>query len=359
MRRLAGALVLAACGTAPSSPARTLPPAPAAWRAMGDVPVVDLHVDLAYAATRGSERLDDPASEVSAGRLALGGARRVVVPLFVADAFAMSPDAARAAYDGAFASLSRALGRTPVAPAVTLSFEGADGFADDPAGFDAWAARGACLVGLVHSHTNALGASSQDPVAASRAHGLTPAGWRLAQHVVAHGALLDLAHASDATQDDLVAVARAAGAPIVDSHTGMRALVASERNLDDAHARAIAASGGVLGMSMHSGHLARSPGERATLDELVAHLEHAVAVAGEAHVALGSDLAGAIRQPAGADGAATWPALVARLRSRGWSDTRLHAVFHANAERVFSWAVAHGCTPRDVRPARDLTRRRR
>lgn len=354
MRRLGVALAIAFGGATVACPARTMPPVPAAARAFDVVPVVDLHVDLAYAATHAAEPLGVPASEVAARRFVRGGVSRIVVPLFVDEAPAMTPGAARAAYEGAFAALSRALARTPLAPAVTLSFEGADGFADDPAGFDAWAARGACLVGFVHARSNALGASSQDPVASSRKRGLTSAGRRLAQHVVASGALLDLAHASDATQDDLAEVARVAGAPLVDSHTGMRALVASERNLDDVHARAIAASDGVVAVSLHSGHLSHTPGERATMGDLVAHLEHAVAVAGEAHVALGSDLAGAITQPAGADGAATWPALVARLRARGWTETRLHAVLHANAERVFAWAVAHGCSPRDVRPVHDV-----
>jgi membrane dipeptidase len=202
---------------------------------------------------------------------------------------------------------------------------------------------------VVHARSNALAGSSQDPVVTSRTRGLTPAGRRLAEHVVARGALLDVAHASDATIDDLVVVARAAGAPLVDSHTGMRSLVASERNLDDGRARAIAASGGVIGISLHSGHVSRRTGERATLDDYVAHLERAIAVAGEDHVAIGSDLAGAIVQPSDADGAATWPALALRLRARGWTEARLHAVLHANAERVSAWSSTHGCTPLDVR----------
>jgi membrane dipeptidase len=73
-----------------------------------------------------------------------------------------------------------------------------------------------------------------------------------------------------------------------------------------------------------------------------------VRVAGEEHVAIGSDLAGAITQPEGADGAATWPALAVLLRARGWSEARIAAVLHGNAERVLSWSAAHGCA-RDVR----------
>ena len=56
--------------------------------------------------------------------------------------------------------------------------------------------------------------------------------------------ILDVAHASDETFDDLASLAEARGRPIVDSHTGARALVDIERNLDDARMARIARSGG-------------------------------------------------------------------------------------------------------------------
>lgn len=296
--------------------------------------VVDLHVDLGYATHARKQSLDDPSFEVSRARLAAGASGELVVPLFVEDAFAMKPQSAREAYAATFASLARSGVPIP----IRLSFEGADGFADDVRSADDWIARGAVLFGLVHSRSNGLGGASQDPDPVARKRGLTEKGKALATHLVEKGALLDLAHASDTTQDDLVAIASRANAPLVDSHTGMRALRAIDRNLDDAHAKMVAASNGVIGISLHSGHVAS--GDRATLDDYILHLEHAIEVAGEDHVAIGSDLAGAITEPIGADGAATWPTLAERLRARGWSDARLHAVFHENAERVFRWSDA-------------------
>lgn len=327
MKRALALACLVACA-APRAPAAD-PPA-----------VVDLHVDLPYALHRG-RALDE--AQASPARLARGGVRVLVTPLFVANAYAMRPADVRLAYEATYDDARPAFAR--LGAQAWLAFEGADGFADAPEAIDAWMARGACLVGLVHDHANALGGASQDPSRDARARGLSEAGKKLAARVVAHGGLLDVAHASDATFDDLAAIARAAGAPLVDSHTGLRALRAAMRNLDDDQLRAIAASGGVAGISMHGGHVGKTPGESPTLDDVAAAIARAIAIAGPGAVGIGSDFDGNIDPPKEADGEAVWPRLREKLAARGLEAATIDAVFGGNALRVFSWARAHGCTP--------------
>jgi membrane dipeptidase len=235
-----------------------------------------------------------------------------------------------AVLDEVEAELTRAA--RPVA--IVYAFEGADGFADRPEALDAFAAKGACLLGLVHRRSSALGGASQEPDHAVRARGLTGAGRAVAERALADGMLLDVAHASDATFDDLAALAEAHGSPLVDSHTGMRALVAIDRNLDDARVRRIAASGGVVAIDVHGGHVGSVPGEAPTIEDVVAHVLRAIAVAGAEHAALGSDFGGGIVAPAEADGEAWWPLLAARLRARGVDQASLAAIFSGNARRV-------------------------
>jgi membrane dipeptidase len=300
--------------------------------------VVDLHVDLPYAVHVQHQSLAMVQS--SPARLSAGNVRAIVTPLYVPGAYAMSPAEARAAYEATYADVPR-LSNTE----RWLSFEGADGFADDPSKIDAWIARGACLVGLVHDHSNALGGASQDPDANARARGLTEAGKKLAAYVVAHGALLDGAHASDATFDDLLQIARTAGAPLVVSHTGLRARRDIMRNIDDARMHEVASTNGIIGISMHSGHIARVAGERATLDDVADAIAYAVAVAGRDHVAIGSDFDGGITAPENANGEAVWPRMHDALRARHLSEDTIDAIFQRNATRVFAFARAHGCTP--------------
>jgi len=298
--------------------------------------IVDLHVDLPYALDTHHEL------HASARQLQAGGVGAIVTPLFVLGAYAMSPRDVRDAYATRYAEL---VSGAPHGVETWLSFEGADGFVDDAPALDAWMSRGACLVGLVHDHANALGGASQDPSPAARARGLSEIGKRIAAQVLAHGALLDAAHASDATFDDLAAIARTAGAPLVDSHTGMRALRAIMRNIDDAHMRMLAATGGIVGISVHGGHVGHVPGEPPTLSDVADHLMHAVEVAGIDHVALGSDFDGGITPPRDADGESMWPRLRVELEHRGLGDHAIDAIFGGNARRVFGYARAHGCTP--------------
>ena len=318
-------------------------------------PVADLHVDLPYQVHVHGRRLQDSRAPTSPRRLARGHVTLMVLPLFVVDAWRHPPATVRASYEATYRDLLEAMRGGPSPPPAPptaeapsgietlLAFEGADGFADDPAALIPWIARGACLVGLVHTRTNALAGSSSDPKTAARRVGLTRRGREVVRTAYTHGALADLAHASDAAVADIVDVARTFRAPLVCSHTGMRAEKAIERNVSDEQMRAIAASGGVVGVDLHSGHISRRPGRAATMEDFVRHLDHAVDVAGIEHVAIGSDLDGGIHAPEGSDGAATWPEVAMRLRRRGWTEAQLAAVFHRNAERVLSWARTRGC----------------
>ncbi len=316
---------------------------------------MDFHVDLGWAAHAKHASLLDEARDASLARLVLGEVGTLVVPLFIEGGYAKTPAQARAAYDATFASVSSLfrregkgvigapLSRESRKIRIRISFEGSDGFSDSPDAAVAWLRRGACLFGLVHSRTNALGGASQDPDRKKRLVGLTATGKGLAERLVQEGALLDVAHASDRTFDDLAAIAERAGAPLVDSHTGVRALVAIDRNLDDARIVRVARSGGLVALSLHSGHVSSRPGEQASLSDYVAHIEHVRRLVGASHVGIGSDLEGAIQLPRDVPGAAVWPTLGSELARRGWTTDELGALFHGNADRVFGWSEAHGC----------------
>lgn len=310
--------------------------------------LVDLHVDLAYQIHVHGRHIDDGSAPTSPERVRRGNVRRVVLPLFVTDAWKLTPAEARTAYEATYRSLIDAVRsdgtKTWAEPGSSssngvrglLAFEGADGFADDPNTLLPWIKRGACLIGLVHTRTNALAGSSSDPRSKARTVGLTARGERLVRFTYQHDALIDIAHASDQAVDHIAAIASQMRAPLVCSHTGVRARKNIHRNISDQQLAWIAASNGVVGIDLHSGHIGSKAGERATLDDFVEHLEHAVRVAGIDHVAIGSDLDGGIVEPIDSDGAATWPRLVRKLELRGWTPVQIEKVFHRNAERVLS-----------------------
>ena len=78
----------------------------------------------------------------------------------------------------------------------------------------------------------------------------------------------------------------------------------------------------------------RNPQPVATLCDVADHLDHARDVAGIDHVGIGGDFDGTATLPAGLEDVSTYPALLAELGNRGWSDDDLGRLVGRNMLRV-------------------------
>lgn len=115
--------------------------------------------------------------------------------------------------------------------------------------------------------------------------GLTPLGRDAVKAMNALGVTVDISHANEQTTADAMAVSTR---PVVMTHTGCAAVHQHPRNKTDAQLRAIAGKGGVVGI-YDLPYLTASP-KQATVDDYMAHVEHALKIAGEEHVGVGSDI---------------------------------------------------------------------
>ncbi len=196
--------------------------------------------------------------------------------------------------------------------------------------------RGVRLFGPVHARDNDLADSATDPHP-SRG-GLTDEGERFVRAVYAAGALVDVSHSSDEAFEDVVRIAREIGRPVVASHSNARALAHHARNLTDEQLRAVAATGGVVGLNFHTPFL-RADGEAATVDDVVRHALHMTRIMGSDHLAIGSDLDGEIRPAEGLGSHAGIPALVRALCRAGIQGSALRGLLGDNARRVIGTAA--------------------
>jgi membrane dipeptidase len=140
-------------------------------------------------------------------------------------------------------------------------------------------ARGFRIVQLTYNLRNLSGDGALVPENA----GLTPLGRETIARIESERLLLDLSHGGATTIAEAIA---AATRPMTISHTGCRDLFDHPRNVHDSAMKAVADKGGVVGIYFMP-FLAR--GSKPTGDDLVAHIEHAWKVAGEDHVAIGTD----------------------------------------------------------------------
>jgi membrane dipeptidase len=141
-------------------------------------------------------------------------------------------------------------------------------------------AQGLRVLQLTHNERNGLGDSYREPGNA----GLSVLGRRVVERMNELGMLIDLSHCGDRTTAEALELSRK---PCAITHAGCRALYATGRNKPDEHLRALANQGGVFGVFNMSVWLTSKP--TVALDDLLAHVDHAVKVAGVEHVGFGSD----------------------------------------------------------------------
>jgi microsomal dipeptidase-like Zn-dependent dipeptidase len=222
---------------------------------------------------------------------------------------------------GDLADYEVARGLDPSLTAGLLAIEGAHALDGDPANVEVVADAGFRMMSPSHFFDNAFGGSAHG----IDKGGLTAAGREMVRRMEARGMLVDVAHASAVTIDDILAMATR---PIVASHTGFCGVADNSRNLTEPHARGIAATGGLLGVGFWP---TACGGDDAPA--IARAIRYAVDVAGIEHVGLGSDFDGAVPVPFDTTGLVV---LTDALIEAGFADDEIAKIMGGNARRLLA-----------------------
>ena len=233
--------------------------------------------------------------------------------------------------------------------------------------------RGVRYITLCHSSDNDICDSStdrRDP----EDNGLSDFGRRIVEECNRTGMMIDISHASDKSFYDVLAVTRA---PIIASHSSARAVCDNPRNLSDDMLRALARSGGVIQICFLSAYVktpapnperdaalkaleakygplraiqdqelrARAmaereavnrefPPDRATVADLVDHIDHVKKVVGADYVGIGTDFDGG-GGIVGCDDVSGMIHVTEELIRRGYTDREIEKIWGGNVLRVF------------------------
>jgi membrane dipeptidase len=357
--------------------------------------LVDTHIDLPYRRTETGEAPASIAGRTERGdfdavRARQGGLDVAWMSIYVPAAYqesggakafadtlidgveamaAASPEVFAVVGTVAEAEAAVAAGRI----ALPLGIENAAAFEDDLAHVAHFVGRGVRYATLTHGKDNLLGDSSYTPPAERTWHGLSPYGREVVAEMNRLGMLVDLSHVSDETFDDAIEMVIA---PPIASHSSCRHFTPGfERNLDDERIVKLAGKGGVIQINFGSSFLTAAanawsldawkaeqafraeqgakegsaeldafraeyvkqhPMPRATLDDVVAHIEHVIAIAGVDHVGLGSDFDGVgPTLPTGLADVSMYPNLIAALLARGHSEADVEKIAGGNLLRVW------------------------
>lgn len=238
-------------------------------------------------------------------------------------------------------------------------------------------ARGVRYLTLCHSADNDICDSSTD----RRNHedrGLSDFGRRVVAECGRLGIMVDVSHISDKSFDDVIRVTRS---PVIASHSCCRALVNNPRNLTDDMIRTLAKNGGVLQMCFLSGYLKaprpnperekalkeleakygvirdikdealrgkamqerqavmqKYPQERATVKDIVDHIDHVVKVAGINYVGIGTDFDGG-GGVVGCDDVSEMFHVTMELLRRGYTEKEIGKIWGGNIMRVLQKVI--------------------
>jgi len=224
---------------------------------------------------------------------------------------------------------------------VVLALEDLSPVGEDLSGVEVLYGAGVRSAGLTYNAANALGCG----LAVADDTGLTATGRAAVELMNSLGMLVDLAHVGDRTSLDAAA---SSSKPVVISHAGARGVWGSARMKPDDVLRAVAATGGVIGIEAAPNSTRVSGRAEHDLDAVMRHVEYCAELLGIDHVALGPDTffgdhggmyaaAGASPQPPPPGEPAATSRHVAGMENPGEA--------HRNAA---GWLVVHGWSDRDI-----------
>ena len=259
--------------------------------------------------------------------------------------------------------------------AVLIGMENAYPLGESVGSVPEWAARGVRYVGLTHFGHNQFGDSSNphpERDDGPRHNGLSDLGKALIAALNDNGIMVDVSHAGKATMMQAADLSRT---PIIASHSGVKAVADTARNLDDEQLRKLRDVGGVAQMVALGSYVklpnAEQQAARDALDaefgdrnswdqakrdiymerraditamapeanvaDFVDHIDHAVKVAGIDYVGIASDFDGGGGIEGWRDASETQN-VTAELVKRGYSEADIAKIWGGNLLRVMEAA---------------------
>ena len=193
---------------------------------------------------------------------------------------------------------------------------------------------------LTHTNSNHWADSSGD--ANKPNNGLSAFGKEVVLEMNRLGMIVDISHVSDKTFFDALDTSKA---PIFASHSSCRAISPAPRNMTDEMIAALAKKGGVVQINFSCDFLnpdvlkaeaAAGTGTklRATLSDVVQHIDHVVAIGGIGAVGVGSDFDGISCAPVGLDSVDKWPNLTRALLEEGYTAAKIRKMYGENTLRL-------------------------
>lgn len=257
--------------------------------------------------------------------------------------------------------------------AIYIGLENGFALAKDLSRVEKFYNKGVRYITLSHSYHNDICDSSTDR-AKPEHNGLSPFGKEVIAEMNRLGMMVDVSHISDKAFYDVISVSKA---PVIASHSSVRAIAKSDRNMTNDMIKALAKNGGVIQLCLLSEYIKdadtttvrywkdqemrkiyndkfptmdeaektefrrqwneireKYPKKLATVSDLVDHVDHVVKLVGVDYVGIGSDFDGG-GGLSGCNDVSQFPNITRELLRRGYSEEDIIKIWGGNFFRVF------------------------
>lgn len=211
--------------------------------------------------------------------------------------------------------------------AIFIGIENGYGIGKDINNLKKFKARGVNYVTLCHTKDNDICDTSSETK--NEWGGLSPFGHKVVQEMNRLGMIVDLSHTHENTFWDVIKESKA---PVVVTHSSVRALCDHDRNLTDEQMKALAKNNGVMQLCPVDIFVTKG-GKDATLEQFMDHIDYAVKLIGIDHVGIGSDFDGG-GGLIGLRGANDMINITVKLLERGYSEEDIAKIWGGNFMRV-------------------------
>lgn len=220
------------------------------------------------------------------------------------------------------AELSSYLDRRITDPHITAGFlgiEGAHALDGNLDNIDRLFDAGFRMMAPTHFFDNDIGGSAHGV----EKGGLTDKGKEMIRRMESKRMIVDVAHASAKTIDDVLAIATR---PVFVSHSGVRGTCDNQRNLSDDQLKGIARTGGVIGIGYWDTAVCGTDAEA-----IAKAIRYTANLVGVDHVGLGSDFDGAVKTPFDTSGLVQ---ITDALIAEGFTDEEIGKIMGRNVLRL-------------------------
>lgn len=162
-------------------------------------------------------------------------------------------------------------------------------------------------------------------------NGLSPFGKEVVREMNRLGMMVDVSHAAESTFYDVLKTSQV---PVIASHSSARALCNHPRNLTDEQLVALAAQGGVVQICLYKGFI-HEEADKASLSDVIRHINHVVKLIGADHVGIGSDFDGD-GEVIGCSASNELINITVRLLEEGYSEKDIQKIWGGNLLRVMT-----------------------